>query len=64
MSFPNDESRSAFLSIIMEALSGLGERESFWPSGGDERKVARQGMTSKSSFSFHADCPPFCWLRS
>lgn len=27
--------------------------------GGDERKVARQGMTSKSPFSFHAHCPPF-----
>lgn len=64
MSFPNDEFRSAFLSIIMEAQLGLGGRESFWPSGGDEREVARQGMTSKSSFSFHADCPPFRWLRS
>lgn len=30
--------------------------------GGDKRKVARQGMTSKSPFSFHADCPPFPWL--
>lgn len=29
MSFPNDEFRSAFLSIIMEAQLGLGGRESF-----------------------------------
>ena len=39
-------------------------RKSFWPMVGDERRVARQGMTSKSPFSFHADCPPFRWLRS
>lgn len=42
-------------------FGSAGGRKSFRTGEGVKE---RQGMTSKSPFSFHADCPPFLWLRS